>query len=94
MSTPAPLCAAVEVALNRYLSLDAGALDGLRELQDRSGGDTAGTSRSRSRSPGGSRPPRSRFDRADRDEEDVEEDDADSDLLAILNDKEAMYGMD
>lgn len=36
MSTPAPLCAAVEVALNRYLSLDAGALDGLRELQDRS----------------------------------------------------------
>lgn len=36
MSTPAPLCAAVEVALNRYLGLDARALEALRALHGRS----------------------------------------------------------
>lgn len=36
MSTPTALCGAVEVALNRYLALDAGALEELRTLHGRS----------------------------------------------------------
>lgn len=36
MSTPAALCGAIEVALNRYLALDAGALEDLRTLHGRS----------------------------------------------------------
>ena len=71
-----------------------------REPQDRSGGDEAGTSRSRSRSPGGSRPaPRGRFERADErsDDEEGEDDrldEPDDSLLAILNDRDTFYGMD
>ena len=35
MSTPAALCGAIEVALNRYLALDETALEALRELHGR-----------------------------------------------------------